>query len=199
MTTCQFGSIASRQSVHHDDCTATATYEAVDILAPALERVQRPVCAGHARFLHGQGFWIFPQGDTEAESLNLKDIVDPPEPTEPDTEPDTEVDNERPTLRTLQDLTGFESGAVLFDESHEAIVCNWTNVAGIPRLFAGAVIGLGEELPEVEGEPITDVQELLANYAVVYDATNGEAFSETHATKYDIADGVTVLCFEGWA
>lgn len=71
---CEFGQIASPQSVHHVGCASEATYEAVDVLAPALERVQKPVCTGHARFLHGQGFWIFPQGDDEAQSLGLSDI-----------------------------------------------------------------------------------------------------------------------------
>ena len=190
MTTCQFGSIASRQSVHHDDCTAPATYEAVDILAPALERVQRPVCAGHARFLHGQGFWIFPQGDSEAQSLELKDIVDP--------EPATEPNNKPATHRTLQELTGVESGLVLYHQGHEAICCNWTSIEGLPRMFGSRVIGLGEEIPHVEGEPVTDVRELLEGFTLAHDDSNGDVFGESEGTAYAITDDVTVVTFEGW-
>jgi hypothetical protein len=72
--TCKFGQIASPQSVHHVKCNSKATYEAVDILAPVFERTQKPVCTGHAKFLHGQGFWIFPQGDDEAQSLGFSAI-----------------------------------------------------------------------------------------------------------------------------
>ncbi len=190
MTTCEFGQVASRQSVHHTDCTAPATHEAVDMLAPVLERTQRPVCAGHARFLHGQGFWIFPQGDTEAESLALKDIVDP--------EPSTEPDNEPTTHRTLQDLTGYESGLVLYHESHEAICCNWSSINGLPRIFATGVIGLGEDIPATESEQITDVREMLEGFRLVHDDSNGDVFGETAGTAYTITDDVTVITFEGW-
>ena len=64
-------------------------------------------------------------------------------------------------MKTLQELTGHESGLVLYQESHEAIYCNWSSINGLPRTFATGLIGLGEEIPEVEGEPIGDAQEML--------------------------------------
>ena len=74
MSNCQFGNIASRQSVYHDDCDQEASYEAVDSQAPVITRAQLPVCSRHARFLTTQAYWIFPAGDDEAASLNLDDI-----------------------------------------------------------------------------------------------------------------------------
>lgn len=44
----------------------------------------------------------------------------------------------------LQELTGHESGLVMFDEG-ESFITNWTQAQGIPHLFAGGVIGLGEK------------------------------------------------------
>ncbi len=33
----------------------------------------------------------------------------------------------------LQELTGQESGIVIYDNK-EAVICNWVNIAGYPRL-----------------------------------------------------------------
>jgi hypothetical protein len=46
--------------------------------------------------------------------MALKDIIDP----------ESEAESEPGTHRTLQELTGYESGLVLYHESHEAICCN---------------------------------------------------------------------------
>lgn len=113
-------------------------------------------------------------------------------------EPDTEVDNERPELQTLQKLTGHESGLVLYHESQEAICCNWSSVNGLRRIFATGVVGLGEELPHVEGKPITDVRELLEGFTLVHDDSDGIIYTEHSGTVYEITDDVTVVTFEGW-
>jgi hypothetical protein len=49
-----------------------------------------------------------------------------------------------PTWDSLRDLTGNESGAVVFDK--EAIICNWASIQGVPRLFVTGLIGLDEKL-----------------------------------------------------
>ena len=74
MPKCQFGRIASRESVFHEECTTEATHEAVDSQARILNRVQRPVCARHARFLASQAFWVFPAGDGKAQSLDAASL-----------------------------------------------------------------------------------------------------------------------------
>lgn len=50
------------------------------------------------------------------------------------------------TYKGLQELTGYESGAVLYEESGEIIICNWSNIEGLPRMFATGLIGMGETL-----------------------------------------------------
>lgn len=105
------------------------------------------------------------------------------------------------THRTLQDLTGCESGLVLYHESHEAICCNWTSIHGLPRVFVTGVIGLGEEIPDVKGGPLVAgaIQEILEAFTLVHDESNGEVLTETAtATAYEIGEDVTVVTFEGW-
>lgn len=103
------------------------------------------------------------------------------------------------THRTLQDLTGCESGLVLYHQGHEAICCNWTSIEGLPRMFGSRVIGLGEEIPDVEGAPVDDVRECLEGYTLVHDDSNGEVLEQTAGTAYAITDDVTVITFEGWS
>lgn len=53
-------------------------------------------------------------------------------------------------MTTLQDYTGQESGAVLFDEG-TIWIGNWGSIEGIPREFALASIGLND-LTNDEGD-----------------------------------------------
>lgn len=45
----------------------------------------------------------------------------------------------------LQEITGKESGSVMYEDGSINIL-NWSSIDGLPRLFAGAPLGLGEEL-----------------------------------------------------
>lgn len=54
---------------------------------------------------------------------------------------------ETTTFTSLQELTHYESGAVLFDGSNEVWVGNWAAIDGLPRVFEPVgSIGLGEEM-----------------------------------------------------
>lgn len=56
------------------------------------------------------------------------------------------------TCRTLRELTGQESGIVIYGDG-TIIACDWSNIVGLPRLFfPGVVAGFNEEIPVVEGE-----------------------------------------------
>lgn len=48
-------------------------------------------------------------------------------------------------MKTLHELTKHESGAILYADG-SILVGNWEGVSGIPREFAGTLIGLGEPL-----------------------------------------------------
>lgn len=52
-------------------------------------------------------------------------------------------------FRDLQEFTGQESGAVMYD-SGEIWIGNWTGFSGLPRVFAGMTIGLGETITRAE-------------------------------------------------
>ena len=50
--------------------------------------------------------------------------------------------------KTLYDLTGKESGIVLFPQTKSIIICNWATVQGIPRMDPTGYMpmGLGEDI-----------------------------------------------------
>jgi hypothetical protein len=104
------------------------------------------------------------------------------------------------TLSSLQELTGQESGIVIYyDEGRPAaVVCNWSSVNGLPRLdpFGYSVLGLGENFERVEGEDC-DPAALLEGVEIVY--ANDEDIPE-RARLYRLEEhNAVVLAPEGWA
>lgn len=47
------------------------------------------------------------------------------------------------TVDTLQDLTGYESGVIIWDDG-ETWALNWVGYNGLPRVFGPIAVGLGE-------------------------------------------------------
>lgn len=91
-------------------------------------------------------------------------------------------------MATLQDYTGQESGAVLFDEG-TIWIGNWSSINGIPREFAHAAIGLndltddsGELLPcEVIAPPGEVIQAMLDHEQEVDPGTDPTPEKDFHA------------------
>jgi len=92
---------------------------------------------------------------------------------------------------TLQELTGQESGIVLFDNG-DAIACNWSSIAGIPRLspFGDSVMGLGEQIPRVKGEAVDSMADALEDANFIY--ANGEEMP-TEGMVYRLDDFDVVI------
>ena len=106
-------------------------------------------------------------------------------------------------MKTLQELTGQESGIVIFygdgQGRPEAVICNWTSVEGLPRLdpFGFAVLGFGEEIEPVEPEHLDDIAEALEGAEIVF--SNDEYLSGP-AKSYQLEEHhALVLAPEGWA
>ncbi len=102
----------------------------------------------------------------------------------------------------LQDLTGKESGIVVYapaGQRAEAIVCNWTAVDGLPRLdpMGTGILGLGEDLPEVEGEDCEDLAALLENVSIIY--ANGEDMPKSGKVYRLPEFDAVVIVPEDWA
>ena len=102
-------------------------------------------------------------------------------------------------METLQDLTGKESGIVIYHGDGgqpEAVVCNWSSVRGYPRIdpMGLTVLGFGEDIPEVEGFNIDDIPSRLAGVEVVF--ANGEDMP-TSGTAYQI-DNILIITPSGW-
>lgn len=98
-------------------------------------------------------------------------------------------------LKNLQELTGQESGIVIYENG--AVLCNWSSIDGLPRIFVTGLIGLGEEIPEIKGEHYDDLSFLLDEVEIT--ALSDDAEIPESGTVYRISDDVTVVAPDDWA
>jgi len=103
-------------------------------------------------------------------------------------------------IETLQDLTGQESGVVIYD--NEAIICNWSSINGMPRLFADGLVGLAEEIESVDPKNLSadELVDLLDPVSIIYDANDDESGLRNgdYAGKVYILPDAIVIAPEGW-
>jgi hypothetical protein len=100
------------------------------------------------------------------------------------------------TMRTLEELTGQESGIVIYENG--GILCNWSSINGLPRIFATGLIGLDEEIPEVEGEHVDDLSYLFDGVTIEIHANFEDDEWPKSGTVYQISDDITVIAPDGW-
>jgi hypothetical protein len=107
-------------------------------------------------------------------------------------------------METLQELTGQESGIVIYDKA-EAIICNWSHIKGLPRISHMAYVctGLGEDIPEVQGYQIEgdEIAALMDGLAIIYDVNDDAPAllrGEHTGYRYDLSDTVTVIAPADW-
>ena|SRR5690606_25178155 len=98
-------------------------------------------------------------------------------------------------MRNLQELTGQESGIIIYDG--KGILCNWSSINGFPRIFAFGLVGLGEEIPEVTGEHM-DISSLLEDVNIEIHAHYTDEELPKFGTVYQIGD-ITVIAPDDWA
>lgn len=111
-------------------------------------------------------------------------------------------------IDTLQDLTGQESGIIIYD-SGETIVCNWSALDAheLPKLFSGlCLIGWesGEDIFEnVTVQHVDDFGNYLASrddLDLIYDE-NGDMNNESvrcAADIYTLNDGTVIIAPTMW-
>lgn len=106
-------------------------------------------------------------------------------------------------MKNLQDLTRKESGLVIY-ENNEGILCNWSSINGFPRLFATALIGLEDELPdEYEVSMIDDLGVELDGIELIYSDMDENQFAKEFSEKvpakcYEFANGTKVYAPMDW-
>ena len=97
----------------------------------------------------------------------------------------------------LQDLTGYESGVVVWRDTKEGIATNWSAINGIPRVFfTTGLVGLGD------GDDLAPVVDLLTLdidlIAAAYDLAEAEGDEAPAPDKVFANTEVTVFTFIGW-
>lgn len=105
-------------------------------------------------------------------------------------------------MTTLQDITGQESGIVLY-ENGDMIICNWSSINGLPRLdpLGFAPMGIGDELTQDNDvQPIDDIGAWLddIHHNLIYDI-NGDYIQlpGVSGTLYHIS-GAQVITPKDW-
>jgi hypothetical protein len=93
----------------------------------------------------------------------------------------------------LQELTGYESGLTIFKGSDEAIITNWSNIEGIPRVFVTGMIGLndGDDL-----QRSNNVDEYIIDYAIRLAKEEDDEDPKIDGIWEN--DDCYVIVFEGW-
>lgn len=115
-------------------------------------------------------------------------------------------------MATLQDLTGQESGVVVY--GREGIICNWSSINGLPRMFVTGLLGLGEiglesigEVPlaEITPKPIEDIGAALEEVFIIYgDDADADSLIGTPGRVWEFPDPSTkdttvrVYAPDGW-
>lgn len=113
---------------------------------------------------------------------------------------------------TLQELTGQESGIVIY-KNGDTIVCNWSffNANEMPKtVFGFAVTGWTAEeniFEKAESQKTDDFRDLLVGTCVIWDG-NGDLESiangtyywgdDFRATVWTLRDGTTIICPSLW-
>jgi hypothetical protein len=108
-------------------------------------------------------------------------------------------------MKTLQELTGRESGLVLYDTGHsyEGVCLNWSDINGLPRLdpMGFGFIGLGEDIPEIESVYSEDIFCFLNN-AKFWMRSDTDTVIPAGGQVYRLimpAGDVFVIAPDGWA
>lgn len=106
---------------------------------------------------------------------------------------------------TLQELTGQESGIVIYPGG-ETIICNWAttcpNDNQLPLLFAGAMLIAweGEEIKEAgPSEEIENWRDCVNKFCVIYDENQDVDFAPCcKAIVYHLEDGTSIVAPREW-
>lgn len=95
----------------------------------------------------------------------------------------------------LMTLTGCESGAVIFGSEQTAIegfIVDWHLIDGIPRLFAGEFVGLGDG-DDLRPAELTDYERKIA---IAFAKNEGE--KDPKPDKAWRNAEVLIVAFEDW-
>ena len=102
-------------------------------------------------------------------------------------------------LGMLQDLTGQESGIVVYGNG-ETVIVNWSSLYELPRVFVTWIIGSGGDGLEVKSEErVEDISELIDTDKIIYDMNgDADALPGTSGTVYTLEDETMIIAPDGW-
>ena len=92
-------------------------------------------------------------------------------------------------IDNLQELVGQESGIVVYPNG-ETLICNWTQVSGLPRIAPAGLglLGLRDPLYVLSDRHIDDLSDEINLDKIIWDINDdAETLDGTTATAYEIA------------
>lgn len=93
-------------------------------------------------------------------------------------------------MNSLYDLTKKKSGIVVRPRE-TPILCNWSNILGLPIRFGDVVRGLGEEIPRAVGHYYDDLSDWVSGL------DTGNRRIPQRGMVYNI-DGIIVIAPDEW-
>ena len=108
------------------------------------------------------------------------------------------------TGTNLMEITKYESGVVIYKESEEGFITNWSCISGIPKFLEWIQIGMGEE---IELEEIEEIDSWACDLALelgqeecnkVLEEGGILCNDELKIDKMYENDEVIIVTFEGW-
>ncbi|MFA5452914.1 MAG: hypothetical protein WC248_05035 [Candidatus Methanomethylophilaceae archaeon] len=102
----------------------------------------------------------------------------------------------------LQELTGQESGIVVYPAAKMGIVCNWSSKDGLPRMLEAAVIWSGESIPDAPAKRYgyADMAEIFKNLEIIDTSEDrgGDVLPHISGKVFDLG-AVVVIAPDDWA
>jgi hypothetical protein len=99
------------------------------------------------------------------------------------------------TVKSLQDLTGRESGIIMFGK--KGVLCNWADIEGFPRLCGRQVVGTSERIPFVLGIHMKSLFPLFRD-VMIGNFTLQDFEYIRGGIVYKLNDDIIVVIPDGW-
>lgn len=107
------------------------------------------------------------------------------------------LEKEEKLITNLQDLTGRESGLVIYGNT--GILCNWASIEGLPMIGPSGLLGTGEAILQVAGRHVDDLAPYLEDIEVTTMVDGDEDdYPLVSGTVYDLGDDILVITPDGW-
>ena len=99
------------------------------------------------------------------------------------------------TVKSLQDLTGRESGIIMFGK--KGVLCNWASIEGFPLMCSAGIMGSSEDIPKVSGIHMPDLSDVFQGVMIGNFTLQGFEYIKG-GVVYALGNDTKVVIPDGW-